>query len=86
MNTCPISRKLYTSIFKQNKIADDYIFFLPACYKIRKRLADMQGFMRKCMQSLQFSNKILHVNVSQVVTVNLPPGWKPRRERQKIPI
>lgn len=50
---------------------------------IRKRLFDIQQIVNRVRERFKSVSKHLHIKVTHEVTVQLPPDWKPRRERMR---
>lgn len=61
----------------------DYALSLLSLTSIRRRLFDIQNVVSKVREKFRSHNKHLHIKVTHEVTVQLPPDWKPRRERMK---
>lgn len=49
----------------------------------RRRLHDIRTVIGKTKERFRAVHHHLHVKVTHEVTVQLPPDWKPRRERMK---
>lgn len=50
----------------------------------RRRIHEIQQLVQKTKEKFKTFARHLHVKVAHDVTVELPPDWKPRRERMKI--
>jgi hypothetical protein len=68
---------------KQACVGFDFCLAAVGMQSIRLRLQDVRLALAKCKEMIRGTVRHLHVKVTHEVTVQLPPDWKPRRERER---